>query len=258
MADLATRTLAATVAAFRLPSARSFPADALPPDRFEAILDECIEQEVLGLLGEAVRSGALVVAPSSREALEDQLRAHSRYDLAVERSLLRFGAALTTAAIEWRVLGALALARTAYPRPEMRNLDRVDVLVDRADAPRAERLAAALGPGELPPLLRTLPYPAHELFAPAYRFPLGGYELETLAMPQRLLELCVRPHTDALLGHLRDVAEVIAREHTDLIDVLLMAREWACEAELAATIVTTWETLALSDGPRLITWARAR
>jgi hypothetical protein len=258
MADPATSALAAAVAALGLSSARAVPADPLAPARFAALLDECIDQDVLGLLGEAVRGGALVVAPPSREALEERLRVHARHDLAIEQSLLRLGAALTGAAIEWRALGSAALARTAYPRPELRTLDRVHVLVDRADAPRAERLAAELGPAASPGVVRTLRYPRSELFAPAYRFPLGGYELEALPMPQRLLELCTRPHAGAHLGHLRDVAEVVVREHSDLIDVLLLARGWACEAELAATIVTTWDVLALAQGPRLVEWARAR
>ncbi len=258
MADPATSALAAAVAAFGLPSARAVPADPLAPDRFAALLDECIDQDVLGLLGEAVCSGALVVAPASRAALEEQLRVHARHDLAIEQSLLRVGAALTGAAIEWRALGSAALARTAYPRPELRNLDRVHVLVDRADAPRAERLAVELGPATAPGVVRTLPYPRSELFSPAYRFPLGGYELEALPMPQRLLELCIGPHAGARLGYLRDVAEVVVREHTDLIDILLLARAWECEAELAATIVTTWGVLELAEGPGLVEWARAR
>jgi hypothetical protein len=258
MADPSTGALAVAVAAFGLPSQHGLPADPVTPARFGPLLEECIAQEVLGLLGEAVRAGALVVAPPSRAALEEQLRVHARRDLAVEQSLLRIGAALTGADIEWRVLGPAALARTAYPRPELRNLDRVDVLVDRADSPRAELVAAEVGAAEPPGVVRTLPHARRELFAPAYRFPLGGYELEALPMPQRLLELCSVPLVDAHLVHLRDVAEVVVREHTDLIDVLLLGREWEREAELAATIVTAWDVLALADGPRLVEWARAR
>ncbi len=108
--------------------------------------------------------------------------------------------------------------------------------------------------------VRTLPYPRGDLLAPPYRFPLGGYELATVPMPQRLVLLCLdddRARTRRV-AHLRDVAEVVVREQPPLVDVLLLARAWGCESELVSTLVATWDVLALTEDPALVTWARTQ
>jgi hypothetical protein len=97
-----------------------------------------------------------------------------------------------------------------------------------------------------------------DLFGPPYRFPLGKYELETLAMPARLLQTC---YSAALgdwpprLASLRDVAELILREQPHLADVLTMARDWQCEVVVARAVTTAWEQLGLVDRPAIVNWA---
>ena len=97
-----------------------------------------------------------------------------------------------------------------------------------------------------------------DLFAPPYRFPLAGYELEALPMPQRLLHACYA----AALGDWpprlvsqRDVAQLILRERPALADVLLMARAWRCEVVVARAVTTSWCDLGITERPPIIEWA---
>ena len=104
-----------------------------------------------------------------------------------------------------------------------------------------------------------------DLFAPPYRFPLAGYELAALPMPQRLLRAArvvddegSDPAGGAVrLMTRRDVAQLVVREQPNLIDVLLMARAWACEPVLARAIAGTWRALglALDPVPPIVRWA---
>ena len=98
-----------------------------------------------------------------------------------------------------------------------------------------------------------------DLFAPPYRFPLAGFELEALPMPQRLLSACYA----ASLGDwpprlisLRDVAQLVLREQPNLVDVLMMARAWRCEVVVADAVVTAWDTLQITEPAPIETWAR--
>ena len=97
-----------------------------------------------------------------------------------------------------------------------------------------------------------------DLFAPPYRFPLGGHELDALPQPQRLLHAC---YAAALgdwpprLGSLRDVAQLIIKEQPHIVDVLFMARRWRAEAVVARAVVTAWEELDLTVRPPLVDWA---
>ena len=87
-----------------------------------------------------------------------------------------------------------------------------------------------------------------DLFAPPYRFPLGGYELEALPMPQRLLHACYAAALRRLaprLVSLRDVVQLVLREQPNLVDVLLMAHAWRCEVVVASAISTAWRELAI-------------
>jgi Uncharacterised nucleotidyltransferase len=247
------------IAAFGLPTEHRLPVDEVPRTAAMALVDRCEREGILGLLGEAVRSRALTLSTDARAALELRLRAQAGHDLSVERTLLRLTDALTGAALEWRAVGAPALARTAYPRPELRSLDRAEVLVHAADADRARVICGSVVATDSG-VVRTLPDEPDDLFGPPYRFPLGGFELSTLPMPQRLLVLCAGADTagGSRLAALRDVAEVLLREQPNVADVLLLAHTWKCEAQLASTLVNAWDRLALTEPPAVVTWARMR
>ena len=97
-----------------------------------------------------------------------------------------------------------------------------------------------------------------DLFAPPYRFPLGAYELEAIPMPQRLLHaVCTAVLRDGppRLVALHDVAQLVLRERPHLIDVLMMARHWRCEALVARAATTAWQELQLVDRPPILEWA---
>ncbi len=77
-------------------------------------------------------------------------------------------------------------------------------------------------------------------------------------MPQRLLHACYA----AVLGDwpprlmsLRDVAELVLVERPNLVDVLLMARAWQCEAVVARARDDRLGRLALVDRPPIVEWA---
>ena len=97
-----------------------------------------------------------------------------------------------------------------------------------------------------------------DLFAPPYRFPLAGYELAALPMPQRLLHAC---YVAALgdwpprLVSFRDVVELVLREKPNLLDVLLMARSWRCEVVVARAVSNAWEELGVTERPPIVEWA---
>jgi hypothetical protein len=278
------------VAAYGLPSTRALPPDALDAEAFAALLSECEQHRILGFLGAAVRDGALTLDADQHEQVEAKLSAWCAHELRVERLTLQAVEALEAAAIPSRVLKGVALARTAYPEPELRVFGDVDLLVPSAHVNRAvDVLTRTLGATRAQPELRPgfdarfgkemllhhgeleldlhrvfvdgalgLTIRLDDLFAPPYRFPLAGYELAALPMPQRLLHACYA----AALGDWpprlvsqRDVAQLILRERPQLVDVLLMARAWQCEVVVARAVVTTWRELGITERPPIVEWA---
>jgi hypothetical protein len=280
------------VAAYGLPSEHTFPDRPLAADEFAALLATCQHEGVLGFLGAAVRDSALDVGPEHHDALERELRRWSAHAVRVEQLALRAMSELAAVGIAARVLKGVALAHTTYPQREQRVFGDVDLLVPSPDFTRAaEVLSASLhGRHDMPELrpgfddrfgdevmlrVESLELDLHrtfvegafgltvdldDLFAPPYRFALGGYELEALPMPQRLLHAC---YAAALGGwpprlvSLRDVAEIVLRERPNLVDVLLMAKRWRCEAVVARAVATAWHELAITTSPPIVDWADA-
>jgi hypothetical protein len=282
--------VATAVAAYGLPSARSLPSDPLDDATFGALVARCEDHRVLGFLGAAVGDGAFPLESGQRALLEGKLGSWCAHELRVERMLLRALELLTTASIPSRVLKGAALARTAYPEAELRVFGDIDLLVPSTDVERAVAvLSRGLGATRAQPELRAgfdarfgkemllrcngleldlhrvfvdgalgLTIATDDLFAPPYRFPLAGYELEALPMPQRLLHACYA----ATLGDWpprlvsqRDVAQLVLRERPQVTDVLLMARSWQCELVVARAVAGTWRTLDLTVRPPLVEWA---
>ena len=281
---------AAAVAAYGIPSRLTLPSAPLDESAFGDLLIRCEAHRVLGLLGAAVRADAFPLTEESRDALEHKLTAWTGHELRVERVLLRALDLLATAGIPSRVLKGVALARTSYPEPEQRVFGDVDLLVPSG---RVHETVAVLGEGlgawraqpELRPgfderfgkevLLRHGPVELDlhrvfidgalgltialdDLFAPPYRFPLAGYELEALPMPQRLLHACyaaaIGDWPPRLIAQ-RDVAQLVLRERPHLADVLLMARAWRCEVVVARAVTGTWRALEIEERPPIVTWA---
>lgn len=257
---------------------------------FPELIGRCERHRLIGLLGRAVRDGALEPAPTDRDRLEDELRRWHAHAVRVERMLLQARACLWREQIPSRVLKGVALAHTAYSDPAERVFGDVDLLVptgrflDAVAALEREFVTARAQP-ELRPgfderfgkevMLRCdgleldlhrifvegalgLTIDTADLFAPPLRFALGGAELEALPMPQRLLHACYA----AALGDwpprlvsLRDVAQLVLREQPHLVDVIMMARRWRCEVVVARAVTTAWERLRLVDRPPIVEWA---
>ena len=283
-------TTAEAIAAFGLRSRHTLDEAELSGDEAIALLHECERDRLLGLLAHAVRDGVLAFDEDARDRLEQLYRAWLGHDVRVERLLIRARARLWRASIPSRVLKGVALAHTAYADPALRVFGDVDLLVPGAQLLaaidelerefRTTRVQPELRPGfdqrfgkEVMLRCDGLELDVHrvfvegalgltidtaDLFAPPYRFAFGGAELEALPMPQRLLHACYA----AALGDwpprlvsLRDVAQLVIREQPNLLDVLMMADRWQCEAVVARAVNTAWERLRLVDRPPLVEWA---
>ena len=245
------------------------PATALDTTRRATLLFAAESHRVLGLLAAAVRDGSLALPDESMAQLEPMERGWLGHDLRLERMLLRARRRFARAASRvgcsrvspWRTrctasrrcacsatstsscrAGTCSTPSrvledefaTTRVQPELRpGFDErfgKEVML-RADGLELDLhrifVEGALG----------LSIDTDDLFAPPYRFALGGEELEALPMPQRLLHACYA----AALGDwpprlmsLRDVAQLVLYERPNLADVLLMARHVAVRSRRRA------------------------
>jgi len=283
-------TLAA-VAAYRLPSRTSFPQQPLTDAEFEQLVESAVSHRLLGLLGEAVGAEALPATDAQWEVLEAELRVWAAHIVRVERLAVRVLEAFTASGVRARVLKGVGLAHTVYEPADLRVFGDVDLLIAGDDLARAQRVLEQQFDGErVQPELRPgfdrrfgrevlvrcdgievdlhrvfvdgafgLTIRVDDLFAPPYRFPLAGYELTALPMPQRLLHAAYA----AAIGDwpprlvaMRDLAQIALREEPNLVDVLMMANAWQCEIIVARAVTTSWDELELTMDTPLLTWAR--
>jgi hypothetical protein len=278
----------AAVAAYGLPSTHELAGVA--NGSFAALLMEAERHRTLGLLGAAVRDGAVDVDDEELAEFDERWRSWLGHCLRIEQLVLRSLTVLADAGIDARVLKGVALANTVYADSSTRVFADADVLVPSQDFSRsAALLASTLGGVRGVPELQAgfddrfgkeamvrisgleldlhrtfvegafgLTIDLDDLFAPPYRFPLGGFELAALPMPQRLLHAsyaAVLGDWPPRLMSLRDVAELVLRERPPLVEVLLMARRWRCEAVVAQAVVVTWRELQLTTRTPIVEWA---
>jgi hypothetical protein len=278
----------AAVAAYGLPTEHTL--DPVANGDFDAVLRECEGERLTGLLARAVREGELAVDAEQRAELEHVFLGWLTHAVRVERLLLDATRVLDHAGIESRVLKGVALSHTAYRDPSDRVFGDVDLLVphDRlhgaaqvlGDHFDVERAQPELRPGfddrfgkEVMLRVGVVEIDVHrtflegaygmtvvlpDLFAPPYRFPLAGCDLDALPQPQRLLHACFAAafgDWPPRLMSLRDVAELVLRERPHVVDVLTMARSWRAEAVVARALTTAWTTLAISLRPPIVEWA---
>jgi len=275
------------VAAYGLPTTHDLGAQSLD---VESMVAECERERLLGLLARAIREEQYATSEDERARVEGVFRGWLTHAVRVEQLLLEVTVTLDRAGIDSRVLKGVALSHTAYADPSDRVFGDVDLLVPahslteaagvlakRFDTPRAQpelrpgfddrfgkEAMIKVGAIEVD-VHRTFVEGAYgltidmtDLFAPPYRFPLGGHEFDALPQPQRLLHACYA----AALGDwpprlmsLRDVAQLVLNEQPHIVDVLTMAHRWRAEPVVARAIVTAWDTLALTPRPPLVEWA---
>lgn len=282
---------ASAIAAHGLPSRLTIAPDVPTDDEFDQLLATCEHHRLLGLVAKAIRDEALLLSADQEERFEAQYRAWLTHALRVERLLLEATVTLDRAGIASRVLKGVALSHSVYDDPSERVFGDVDLLVPGSQLTRASEVLAAALDGERPQpelspgfddrfgkevmlrvdgveldLHRTFVEGAYgltvhldDLFAPPARFPLGVIELEALPMPQRLLHASYAAafgDWPPRLMSLRDVAQLVHREQPNLVDVLLMAREWQCEPIVARAVNLAWDELALTRESPIVEWAR--
>lgn len=127
--------------------------------------------------------------------MENARHAAARYLLArVEQA--RIEAALAAAGIEWVWLKKYALAHTVYPRPALRPMKDLDLLVPPERCDDAERAVLALGyrrAADAPPMFRGDGRAAHHL--PTLRSPSGILaEMHSSLHPSQLLRVSAHLH----------------------------------------------------------------
>ncbi len=284
--------LPARIAAHGLPGTPATPAHGLLGDgEFEELLAQCEQHRLLGLIGVAVRDGALAVTAGQHDRVEEHLEAWLAHALRVERLLVDATTALDAAGLEHRVLKGVALAHLAYPDPAWRVFGDVDLLVPGASLTAAVRvLEPALGlsrvEAELRPgfddrfgkeallqapggpeldLHRTFAQGAlgltvelEDLFVPGQPFTLGGHRLQALPPSQQLIHAAyaaVMGDWPPRLAAVRDVAQILLTLDPPFDEVLRFARRWRAEGVLARGVMMAWDVLAPSATPPLVTWA---
>ena len=285
----------ADVAAFGLPSGRSLSGLTVHKYAWTEFVSACEEHRVLGLLAEALRTGAVSLEDYQREAVVETVRTWLTHDLWVERELLRVADVLTNAGIPFRVLKGVALANTVYADPSLRLFGDIDVLVAadhfvEASELLVQSLAAARELPELRPgfdrrfgreillrsgateidVHRTLvdgPYgltsPLADLVDDPIEFPLGDRVLPGLGRTDRFLHACysvVLGDWPPRLMAQRDVAELLIggpRPGNLSSDAVIdRAARWKAQAVVALAVLRTVEDLDLRIDHPLVDWAR--
>ncbi|MBV9772414.1 MAG: nucleotidyltransferase family protein, partial [Gemmatimonadetes bacterium] len=169
------------------------PRDVGPGDA-AALVSLALEHGLAPVLLAAVRDADVDPTGSAWAPLVEHARwVASRYLLArVEQS--RIEAALAPLGIEWVWLKGYALAHSVYPRPALRPMLDLDLLVPAGRCGEAERAVRALGyrlAGDAPPMFRGVERTWHH--TPALRSPSGVMvELHTRLHPSE--QLLATPH----------------------------------------------------------------
>jgi hypothetical protein len=282
--------LVAVVAGHGLQSRRVVQSMPLTDESWTQLLRDCHRQRLLGHLCAMVVSGAL---PAS----EPQKREVTAWDLQVlghrarlDRLLVEAIDVLADAGIDHRVLKGPAVARAAYPRPEVRQYYDVDLLAPAQQFDDAVQALCAAGfrrrsppprprydgrfaksvtlrsPDDLElDLHRTLisgPFgfllDLPRLWANAAHIEVNGRTVNCFAPEENLLHMCcsaaladVPPRWSAL----RDVAQLLCCDEIDssrFVEIVIQQR-----FGLAASIAleTTAERLDLDASHELIRWA---
>ena len=258
-------------------------------------LRSCEQHRLLGLLGEAVRAGYLVVTPDQRRSLEAELTRWLGHALVVERELVRCGAVLGNHGIDFRILKGAALANTLYADPSLRVFADVDLLVPSSGFSAASEVLCADRQARrvLPELRagfddrfgreillrresveidlhRTLvdgPYGLRvleaDLFGAALDVALGGQVVPALGPTARFLHtcfaVCLGDWPPRLMVQ-RDLAEMLVEGplagRLDADEVLEMARRWRATSVVGLAIRLTIHALDFECDHPLVGWAR--
>jgi hypothetical protein len=134
MSSAAGAQLAAFVAGHGCTRERETPV-AVPAGAWDAFVHAVVRQRIGGLAVASVDAGELVVDDAQHARLVDLCEQQFALDLKLERLARTAARLLDAAGIDFRLLKGPAVARLAYPRPELRSFADVDLLLpgDRFD-----------------------------------------------------------------------------------------------------------------------------
>jgi putative nucleotidyltransferase-like protein len=259
------RLLAALVAG------RADPRDVRVGDT-GALVSLAVEHGLAPVLLEAVRCAGIDPAGSAWAPLVEHARwVASRYLLArVEQA--RIEAALAPLGIEWVWLKGYALAHAVYPRPALRPMLDLDLLVSAERCDEADRAVRALGyrPAvDAPPVFRGVERILHH--HPALRAPSGvTVELHTRLHPSEQLlapshlawfrAQTVETHAGGVrVRHLAPEAQLLHLAAHAILQHgegdLRLQRYYDCHLLLSRTARFDWPTLL--DGAAMLGWTYA-
>jgi hypothetical protein len=127
------RAQAIRIAAIGLPGVPGEEGMSVAEDAWEAVVGYLTKERLTGLAVAAAESGWLELSEHQAEGLLDAHRHAMVWALQGERHLLRLGASLRAAGVDFLVLKGPALAHTCYPDPSWRPYADLDLLVRTGD-----------------------------------------------------------------------------------------------------------------------------
>jgi len=125
------RSCLPAVASFGLPGARKrILAQPMEGQSFDDLVDQTVDQGVIGHLMAAIDSGALPATDRQWQAASHRHDSVLTADLVLERLLVATSRSLHERGIDHRALKGPVMARKSYPNPALRSFGDVDVLVE--------------------------------------------------------------------------------------------------------------------------------
>lgn len=257
---------------------------------WRAFVAGVVDQQLMGLLADAVERGAMAVTESQRDDVGQYEERVASTSLRLDELLVRTVTSFEEAGIDVRVLKGAALAYSAYPDARLRPYRDVDLLV-RPDAfddalqllmaadglarfrePRrgfirrfGKGLAVRLPGGLEVDLHRTfvsgpfgLTVDLDELFELSTPFVVGGRTFHGLGTEERFVHACyhaVLGSAPARILPIRDVAQLATSPGLDSHRARKLAGRWSAGVIVAHAVDTAWNALALTDQGELASWA---
>jgi hypothetical protein len=268
------------IAAFGLESdVRPF---AIPESRWPSVLSGIAFHRLTGLAVRGYEEGSLLLNESQANDVFDRHESAMTLALTIEQQLLRVDTAAEGAGVRLICLKGPAVARVAYPTPELRPFGDVDLLVATPQWRSACALLERVGYRRLSPeprvgfderfgkaatfvnrsggvvdLHRTLvrgPFglwiEPDELMAHTATFDIGGRVLERLDTTGQLVHAAIHASLGArtpLLLPIRDVAQILASAEIDVARL----RAWAARGRLAVVFERAFQLIERELGVRL-------
>jgi hypothetical protein len=282
--------LAASIAAWGLPTAHRLPLTPVDESVFNTLIGHAEHHRVLGLVGVAVRAGDFPVTAEQATVIEDRWAAWLGHSLRVEQLVIELASALQEQGIDALAAKGVALAHVAYPHPEWRVYGDVDLLIEpgrfsdamttivrRFDGERAQpelrsgfderfgrEILVRVGRYEVD-LHRTFVDGAYgltvhldDLFETPTPFSIGEATIAALAPAPRAMHAAYAATLSdwpPRLIALRDLAQIVTHSDPDPDAVLALARRWRAEGVLATAMRSAWRQLCLTTRPALLEWA---